>query len=433
MYFKMAVSGMKKNYSYLFGILTIMMYFIGLLLINRGLGFKNVAVIIFSMIIYYVANVYNMTRRYRLRDIVIVIGINFILVLVTVFLRIFILNEAIILFGLITMFQLIYRCIIMIGMAEKKKVVFIGENGYTDDLLESIKKDSQYKLSEFLKETDKKNMNILTEKLLNLCENKKVDIIVDFTTNLLYDAKLVDKLLQYKLSGMQYYNYLEFYEMYENKLPVSNLSPKWFLENTGFEIYYNSFNLKAKRILDIIFALLIGVCVIPIMIIAAIIIKLESKGPIFFIQERIGEGNKPFKIVKFRSMTTDAEKDGPKWATKNDNRVTKFGKFMRLTRIDELPQLWNVLRGEMSFVGPRPEREFFIKQLEKEIMYYNLRHTVKPGLTGWAQVMYPYGASIEDAYRKLQYDLYYIKNHDIIFDMKILLKTVTIVIFGKGR
>ena len=169
------------------------------------------------------------------------------------------------------------------------------------------------------------------------------------------------------------------------------------------------------------------------MIIAAIIIKLESKGPIFFIQERIGEGNKPFKIVKFRSMTTDAEKDGPKWATKNDNRVTKFGKFMRLTRIDELPQLWNVLRGEMSFVGPRPEREFFIKQLEKEIMYYNLRHTVKPGLTGWAQVMYPYGASIEDAYRKLQYDLYYIKNHDILFDVKILLKTVTIVIFGKGR
>ncbi len=426
----MAVSRMKKNYTYLFGILTIVMYFIGLLLINRGLGFTNVIVIVFSMIIYYVANVYNMTGRYKLRDIAIVIGINFILVIITTFLRIFILNEAIILFGLITMFQIIYRYIIMIGLAEKKRIVFIGENGYTDDLLESIKKDSQYKLSDFLKDKD---LNVLTKKILNLCENKKVDIIVDFTSNLLYDAKLVNKLLEYKLGGIQYYNYLEFYEMYENKLPVSNLSPKWFLENTGFEIYYNSFNLKAKRILDIIFALLIGICVIPIMIIAAIIIKLESKGPIFFIQERIGEGNKPFKIVKFRSMTTDAEKNGPQWASKNDNRVTKWGKIMRATRIDELPQLWNVLRGEMSFVGPRPEREFFIKQLEKEIMYYNLRHTVKPGLTGWAQVMYPYGASIEDAYRKLQYDLYYIKNHDILFDVKILLKTVTIVIFGKGR
>ena len=427
----MAVRGMKKSYSYLCGIVMVVMYLVGMLLINRGLGFTNVIVSVCSMIIYYVANVYNMTGRYKLRDTAIIIIINFILVIVIKLFKIFLLNEAIILFGLITMFQIIYRYIVMIGLAEKKKVVFVGENGYTNDLLESIKKDSQYKLSDVLKE--KKDITILTKKLLDLCENKKVDIIVDFTNNLLYDTKLVDKLLQYKLNGMQYYNYLEFYEMYENKLPVSNLSPKWFLENTGFEIYYNSFNLKAKRILDIIFALLIGVCVIPIMIIAAIIIKLESKGPIFFIQERIGEGNKPFKIVKFRSMTTDAEKDGPKWATKNDNRVTKFGKFMRLTRVDELPQLWNVLRGEMSFVGPRPEREFFIKQLEKEIMYYNLRHTVKPGLTGWAQVMYPYGASIEDAYRKLQYDLYYIKNHDILFDMKILLKTVTIVIFGKGR
>ena len=179
--------------------------------------------------------------------------------------------------------------------------------------------------------------------------------------------------------------------------------------------------------------MLIGIFAAPVIVLAAIIVKLESKGPIFFIQERIGEGNKKFNIVKFRSMTTDAEKDGPQWASKNDNRVTKFGKIMRATRIDELPQLWNVLRGEMSFVGPRPEREYFIQQLEKEIPYYNLRHTVKPGLTGGAQVMYPYGASVEDAYRKLQYDLYYIKHHSIPFDVKVLLKTVTIVIFGKGR
>ena len=148
----MAVSGMKKNYSYLFGILMILMYFIGLLLINRGLGFTNVIVIICSMIIYYVANVYNMAGRYRLRDIVIIVGINFILVMITTFLRIFILNEAIILFGLLTMFQIIYRYIIMIGLAEKQKIVFVGQNGYTQDLLESIKKDRQYKLSDFLKE-----------------------------------------------------------------------------------------------------------------------------------------------------------------------------------------------------------------------------------------------------------------------------------------
>ena len=427
----MAVRGMKKNYSYLFGILTIVMYLMGLLLINRGLGFTNVVVIACSMVIYYVANVYNMAGRYKLRDIAIIIAINFILVMVTKFLKVFLLNEAIILFGLITMFQIIYRYIVMIGLAEKKKIVFVGENGYTNDLLESIKKDSQYKLSDFLK--GEKDLKVLTKKILELCENKKVDIIVDFTSNLLYDTKLVDKLLQYKLNGMQYYNYLEFYEMYENKLPVSNLSPKWFLENTGFEIYYNSFNLKAKRILDIIFALLIGVCVIPIMIIAAIIIKLESKGPVFFIQERIGEGNKPFKIVKFRSMTTDAEKDGPKWATKNDNRVTKFGKFMRKTRIDELPQLFCIIKGTMSFVGPRPEWDVLSKEYEKEIPYNNLRHMIKPGITGWAQVMYPYGENIEDAKRKLEYDLYYLKHQDFIMDVLVIMKTAKVVLFGKGK
>ncbi len=427
----MAVSSVRKNYLALFWILTIVVYFVGLIIINRGLGFRNIGIFGVALISYYVGNIYNISAgKYRLRDMAVVCIINFIFAVVANFLKIFTFYEAIALFGIIAMFQIVFRYIIIVGVVERQRIMFIGENDYTQDLLESIKNDEQYRFIDHYKNIQKKDYGY---DILKICDLKKIDIIVDFSENLLVNPKIVDKLLKNKLKGLQYYNYLEFYEMYENKLPVSHLSPKWFLENTGFEIYHNNFNLKAKRILDIIFALLIGICVIPIMIIAAIIIKLESKGPIFFIQERIGEGNKPFKIVKFRSMTTDAEKDGPKWATKNDNRVTKFGKFMRLTRVDELPQLWNVLKGEMSFVGPRPEREFFIKQLEKEIMYYNLRHTVKPGLTGWAQVMYPYGASIEDAYRKLQYDLYYIKNHDILFDMKILLKTITIVIFGKGR
>lgn len=426
----MAASGVRRNFSYLFGFLTVGMYFLGLFLINRGLGFRNALIIVIALIAYYIANVYNIAiGRYRLRDMATVIGINSILMFITTFAKMFSLNEGIILFGTISIFQIVFRYVVIMGIVEKQKILFIGENDYTEDLLESIKNDEQYKFIGSIKEDNKD----IKKKILKICDVRKPDIIVDFMENLLVDPKFVDKLLQYKLAGLQYYNYLEFYEAYENKLPISHLSPKWFLENTGFEIYHNNFNLKAKRLLDLLFAFLIGVCVAPIMVVAAIIVKLESRGPVFFIQERIGEGNKKFNIVKFRSMTTDAEKDGPKWATKNDNRVTKFGKIMRLTRIDELPQLWNVLRGEMSFVGPRPEREFFIEQLEKEIPYYNLRHTVKPGLTGWAQVMYPYGASVEDAYRKLQYDLYYIKHHDILFDLKVLLKTVTIVIFGKGR
>ena len=427
----MAMSGVRKNFSYLFGILTVAMYFIGLIIINRGLGFRNAMIIVSALIAYYIANVYNVaTNKYKLKDMTTVIVINGILMTVTTFSKIFTFYEGIVLFGIITIFQIAFRYIVIMGVVEKERVVFVGENDYTEDLLESVKKDGQYVFVTSLNNTD---MKALGKEILELYNTKKFDVLVDFTDKLLRDPKITEKLLQYKLEGLQYYNYLEFYETYENKLPISHLSPKWFLENTGFEIYHNNFNLKAKRLLDLLFALLIGIFAAPVIVLAAIIVKLESKGPIFFIQERIGEGNKKFNIVKFRSMTTDAEKDGPQWASKNDNRVTKFGKIMRATRIDELPQLWNVLRGEMSFVGPRPEREFFIQQLEKEIPYYNLRHTVKPGLTGWAQVMYPYGASVEDAYRKLQYDLYYIKHHSIPFDVKVLLKTVTIVIFGKGR
>jgi exopolysaccharide biosynthesis polyprenyl glycosylphosphotransferase len=428
---KMAMSGVRKNFSYLFGILTVAMYFIGLIIINRGLGFRNAMIIVSALIAYYIANVYNVaTNKYKLKDMTTVIVINGILMTITTFSKIFTFYEGIILFGIITIFQIAFRYIVIMGVVEKERVVFVGENDYTEDLLESVKKDGQYVFVMSLNNTD---MKALGKEILELYNTKKFDVLVDFTDKLLRDPKITEKLLQYKLEGLQYYNYLEFYETYENKLPISHLSPKWFLENTGFEIYHNNFNLKAKRLLDLLFALLIGIFAAPVIVLAAIIVKLESKGPVFFIQERIGEGNKKFNIVKFRSMTTDAEKDGPQWASKNDNRVTKFGKIMRATRIDELPQLWNVLRGEMSFVGPRPEREYFIQQLEKEIPYYNLRHTVKPGLTGWAQVMYPYGASVEDAYRKLQYDLYYIKHHSIPFDVKVLLKTVTIVIFGKGR
>mgnify|MGYP001007448730 FL=1 len=427
----MAMSGVRKNFSYLFGILTVAMYFIGLIIINRGLGFRNAMIIVSALIAYYIANVYNVaTNKYKLKDMTTVIVINGILMTITTFSKIFTFYEGIVLFGIITIFQIAFRYIVIMGVVEKERVVFVGENDYTEDLLESVKKDGQYVFVTSLNNTD---MKALGKEILELYNTKKFDVLVDFTDKLLRDPKITEKLLQYKLEGLQYYNYLEFYETYENKLPISHLSPKWFLENTGFEIYHNNFNLKAKRLLDLLFALLIGIFAAPVIVLAAIIVKLESKGPIFFIQERIGEGNKKFNIVKFRSMTTDAEKDGPQWASKNDNRVTKFGKIMRATRIDELPQLWNVLRGEMSFVGPRPEREYFIQQLEKEIPYYNLRHTVKPGLTGWAQVMYPYGASVEDAYRKLQYDLYYIKHHSIPFDVKVLLKTVTIVIFGKGR
>jgi lipopolysaccharide/colanic/teichoic acid biosynthesis glycosyltransferase len=169
------------------------------------------------------------------------------------------------------------------------------------------------------------------------------------------------------------------------------------------------------------------------MLAAAIAVRLESRGPIFYRQERVGLNGKPFNVIKFRSMRTDAEKDGrPRWAQAGDTRITRVGKILRKLRIDELPQLFSVFAGHMSLVGPRPERAYFVNQLTKEIPYYNVRHSIKPGVTGWAQVRYHYGASVEDAAEKLQYDLYYVKNHSLLLDLKVLLGTVSVVLLAKG-
>ena len=188
---------------------------------------------------------------------------------------------------------------------------------------------------------------------------------------------------------------------------------------------------RARRLMDVALAIIIGLLTSPLMLLTALAIKLDSRGPVFYLQERVGLHNTTFRIVKFRSMRVDAEANGPVWAHKGDSRVTRVGRWIRKLRIDELPQLINIMRGEMSLIGPRPERPVFIKQLEQQIAYYSERHLVKPGLTGWAQVRYPYGASFEDAREKHQYDLYYIKNQSPMLDALILLETARIVLFGR--
>ncbi|MGR5261100.1 sugar transferase [Vibrio astriarenae] len=207
----------------------------------------------------------------------------------------------------------------------------------------------------------------------------------------------------------------------------------YFLHQKAFSILTNKRSEIVKRCLDLIFVFIIGILAVPVGLITAVIIKLESPGPVFFKQKRTGQYNKEFEVYKFRSMRNDAEKNGAQWATENDSRVTRVGKFIRKTRIDELPQLINVYRGEMSMVGPRPEREVFISDLEKEIPYYRFRHAVRPGVTGLAQVRYPYGASIEDAVWKHKYDIFYIKHQTLRMELMILLLTVRTVLFGMGR
>ncbi|MGL4734432.1 MAG: sugar transferase [Enterovibrio sp.] len=214
---------------------------------------------------------------------------------------------------------------------------------------------------------------------------------------------------------------------------VELLYGSYFLHQKAFSIASrHSFKFLAYC-LELIFCLLLGLMALPVGLITAAAIKLESPGPIFYRQKRVGQYEQEFEMIKFRSMCVDAEKNGAQWASQNDTRITKVGAFIRKTHIDELPQIINVLQGKMSIIGPRPEREAFIKKLEAKIPYYRFRHAVKPGITGLAQVSYPYGASIEDAVWKHKYDIYYIKHHTIWLDIKILLNTVKVVIFRMGR
>lgn len=214
---------------------------------------------------------------------------------------------------------------------------------------------------------------------------------------------------------------------------VSLLQSSYFLHQKAFSILNTKRTQLAKRSIDLFVAIVLILLFLPIALITALFIRFESKGPVIYKQKRVGQYNEEFKVIKFRSMRVDAEEGGAKWAKENDSRVTRVGNFIRKTRIDEIPQLINVLRGEMSVVGPRPEREVFIEDLEKVIPYYRFRHAVKPGVTGLAQVSYSYGASIEDAVWKHKYDIHYIKHHSTLVDFKIIIKTIKVVIFGMGR
>jgi sugar transferase (PEP-CTERM system associated) len=222
-----------------------------------------------------------------------------------------------------------------------------------------------------------------------------------------------------------------FFEREAGLVTTNLCDPSWLVFSGGFD--HSTSRCMNKRLFDVLAASALLLIAWPFMVLVAALVRLESSGPILYQQTRIGEGGRPFELIKFRSMRVDAEGDGvARWAQRGDDRTTRVGKFIRLTRLDELPQLFNILRGEMSIVGPRPERPQFVDMLSREIRYYAVRHCVKPGLTGWAQLRYPYGASVRDAEEKLKFDLFYVKNHGLVFDLIILLQTVEVVLFQRG-
>lgn len=267
--------------------------------------------------------------------------------------------------------------------------------------------------------------------LTALAQRLRVDEIVVALTERRAGSMPLRELLDCKASGINVHDLNTHFEKTLGQIRVEYLSASWLIFGDGFN--QGAWRTAVKRVFDIVSATLLCLFSAPLMLLAAVCIKLESRGPMLYRQDRVGQNGQSFSIAKFRSMRTDAEKDGkPVWAATNDDRITRVGRIIRRLRIDELPQLFNVLRGDMSLVGPRPERPFFVDRLTQEIPFYALRHSVKPGVTGWAQVRYAYGATIEESQEKLQFDLYYVKNHTLFLDLVILLETVGVVLTGKG-
>ncbi|MCJ7615281.1 MAG: TIGR03013 family PEP-CTERM/XrtA system glycosyltransferase [Desulfobacterales bacterium] len=373
---------------------------------------------------------------------IILAGIYFIIPAAIIGKGVFIVSIAFVIL-LIVSWRFLYKLVLDRGFFNQK-IILVGSGDLAHNVYNeiTIRKDCGYSIGVIVTENNNED-NTFKEKINadiiyknnyeGLCDMAR-DIGIKKIVVALQEKRgsfPTKELLRCRVDGIEVIEGNSFYEMLTGKLIVEHINPGWLIFSEGFE------KSRARRFikytLDLILSIILLVILVPVIIITVVLIKIDSRGPVFFSQERVGKDKKLYKIYKFRSMVTDAEKQsGPTWADENDNRITRIGRFIRKWRIDEIPQLWNVLKGDMSFVGPRPERDFFVKKLEGIIPYYRERFTVKPGISGWAQVSYGYGASVKDAVEKLNYDLFYIKNLSTLMDLMIILRTIKTVLFGKG-
>jgi sugar transferase (PEP-CTERM system associated) len=320
----------------------------------------------------------------------------------------------------------------------RRRILVLGAGHRASRLSELGKKpNSSFKIVQYIRMTDAEALlpqAISRDEIpgiAELCDVMQIDDVV-----LAMDERRgslpVASLMETKMLGTTVTDISTFLERETGRVDLETVSPSWFIFSDGFRAAHR-LSVLAKRIFDVTASSLLLLASAPFLLITAAAIKLTSPGPVFYRQERVGQFGRSYNVLKFRSMRTDAEKDGkPKWAQQGDARVTAVGKIIRATRIDEIPQIFNVLSGNMSFVGPRPERPFFVDQLSRDLPFYAERHVVKPGITGWAQINYPYGASLEDARHKLEYDLYYVKNYSVFLDLLILIQTVRVVLWQDG-
>ena len=374
-------------------------------------------------------------ERFRYKDVFITLGIDLIFsgMLYAFWKRI----DIIYIYVLIFVFQVVFRKIICSIYMKKQNVLIFGSNHIENNIQEDIINTLDYNYIGYISNNKSKATKYLIgnyNEMEKIIAKNNVDILVIVKDIKSPDfKKYLKRIFDLKINGLKIMTYEEFNEDIQKKIDINQINEEWLLESNGFDILNNEMQKNIKRGMDLILALILMVILSPLALITAIIIKFESKGPVIFKQTRIGENMKPFRVDKFRSMRLHDPNKHSKYTLNNDTRVTKFGKFMRKTRIDELPQLWNILKGTMSFIGPRPEWDILAKDYAKQINYYNLRHLIKPGITGWAQVMFPYGESLDDAKKKLEYDLYYLKHQDLILDVLIVAKTAKAVLFGKGK
>jgi len=427
------------------------------------------------IVVLYVANLYDHYQDFRRQEKIStlilssLIGTLVVLVLFTfpsrnVLSRGFIEWQGVVLVWLLVFWRYIFSTVAL-PLRLQRKVLIIGAGKAGQEINTTIqgRKNSGLIVAGFLDDNPQKigtsidRIPVLgnSSQLGELILNHKIGMLVMAITHS-NPVRLLNNLVRFSFMGIQLIDMPSLHEFLAGKIPTDHISDVWlFLHSlNSSKVYYRHF----KRIMDLILASLGLALTIPLWGLTAVAVKLDSPGPVFFRQERLGKDGKPFRILKFRTMFNDAEKYGPQFASHNDARITRIGRFLRKTRLDELPQLYNILKGDMSFIGPRPEREVFIREFQQpvpdlregrrvvdhkgcqvhcgykeRIPYYSYRLLVKPGITGWAQVMHTYAADLAETKEKLEYDLYYIKNMSLFLDLAILLKTIRIVLFGSGR
>ena len=409
-------------------------------------GFLYLTIFVFmSQIMLFVNELYSMEKMQQKKWVIMKSLFSFLIVSISLYLLIdnvpyfncFVISMAAC--GSIVLWRFMFYWIIP-KINLQHRILFLGTNDLSKMIVREMLTDvnPQFKVVGFVgEEPDQVGKRIVSPKVLGLMgdldsiiKKEKVEkLVVSFSQA--RGGFPTSDLIRCKFNGLEIMELHTFYEKLRGKILLDGLRPSWLIFAQGFK--KSGLVRLEKRIFDIFLSLIGLLITLPISIITALCIKLESDGPVIYRQERVGENGRTFELYKFRSMRADAEKQtGPVWAGKNDPRITRVGRFIRKVRIDEIPQMINVLRGDMSFVGPRPERPYFVEMLTAKIPYYDQRHSVKPGITGWAAVKYNYGATVEDAIEKLQYDLYYIKNASLFLDLIIILKTIAIIFGRRG-